>query len=275
MSIPAFLVPCAISPSAVDLSKYQTIRQSEGGEQLLPLMQQLSDLTEQFSAVVDSRLQESETDFLLAFQTHMVTVRGDLAALRRRADSSEAEERRDERVGVLKREVDWFKSECVRLNDTVKTKTRENRRLTEKLSGLHEEVKFLKTMVTKSALQVNVHPPTPPPASLPNAGIVLQQPAIVDSDLLNKAETLVAQDAHSHNLLAKELARTRRDLATHKQEHTNTQESWLLKVLEGLVEETDKERLTRTDKIGLIRRLLTNEKVLDELLNKNSKQHNV
>ena len=139
MSIPNFLLQSATADAPIDVSRYNTLT-TETGDQLLPLMHELSGLTDQFRELVDSRLTESETDFLLAFQTHMTTVNGDLEALRKRADSREAEERREERIKVLKREVEWFKNECVRLNDVVKVKTKDNRRLNEKLSGLNEEL---------------------------------------------------------------------------------------------------------------------------------------
>jgi hypothetical protein len=267
MSIPAFLVPSTVSASAVDISKYKTIAGTEEGDKLVPWMQKLSDLTERLSEVVDSRLKESETDFLLAFQTHMETVNGDLDTLRRRADLSEAEQRREERVDVLKREVEWFKSECVRLNNTVKTKSRDNKRLIEKLTALQEDRKFLKNLVQKSARQV-VPPHTAPPTEVTApTQLQLQQPAIVERNLLEKAETLVNKEAAIHTQLDKEIARTKHKLM-NIHNCPERHEGELLSVFENLVQ--TKERLTRTDKIELIRRLLSDEKVLNELLNRHT-----
>lgn len=94
-----------------DTDTYQDLITSYYGD----LVEKVSKLDVQ----VNDILHRHESDFLFAFKSHMFSVYQQLLEIKQRTDADEVEFQREQGLTTIKKTLEWFKEESLKLNQTV------------------------------------------------------------------------------------------------------------------------------------------------------------
>eukprot|EP00928_Gymnodinium_smaydae_P057735 TRINITY_DN40959_c0_g1_i1.p1 TRINITY_DN40959_c0_g1~~TRINITY_DN40959_c0_g1_i1.p1 ORF type:complete len:373 (+),score=94.92 TRINITY_DN40959_c0_g1_i1:101-1219(+) len=123
------------------------LEKTEGGQHILKLHSDLQALADDLDERVENRLATNETAFFLAYKSHMYTVQKEFTELRQRADQEETKTRRDAKIQSLEKELDWFMSEALRLDDLCKKYKKELDKWKGRADALEEDRQFLEQQI--------------------------------------------------------------------------------------------------------------------------------
>merc|ERR1712025_1355844 len=99
---------------------------------------------------VEDMLNEHAKDFFLAYKNHMYTVQKEFQALKQKADEEETKTRRDAKIHLLEKELQWFMNEALRLDELCKKYKRELDGWKGKAEALDEDRHFLEAQIKTS-----------------------------------------------------------------------------------------------------------------------------
>ena len=213
-----------------------------------------------FSETTDESLIKSEEDFIEAYKEHTLNIQKKLQEIKEHSKASAVEKRKKERIQNLKKELLWFQSECCRLNDQVNQANKYLQKEIQKLNSLRQEKKLFQQICKKTP---QILPSQQDPPS-PLHQVLLQQSSPAPSLQISDENSLIIG-------IDKEIERIKKELEQYLESKTKypseLQEEFQRLHLE-LRQEIPKERLTKTDKIRLLRDFILNEKVISILSNK-------
>lgn len=126
----------------------------DAGPKLVGYRDELRQLADSLDVKVDDLLCEHERDFFLAYKTHMYTVQKEFKNLKKKADDEEERTQSDLRIRSLERELEWFMTEALRLDELCKGYKREVDRWRTRATALDEDRRFLEDQ-TKGAKRQN------------------------------------------------------------------------------------------------------------------------
>lgn len=119
----------------------------ESGQQILKLHNDLQALADDLDEKVESKLNANENAFFLAYEHHMHTVQKEFKELRRRADEEETKTRRDAKIRSLEKELDWFMTEALRLDDLCKKYKKDLDKWKGRAEALEDDRQFLENQI--------------------------------------------------------------------------------------------------------------------------------
>mmetsp|Transcript_9962 Transcript_9962/g.14040 ORF Transcript_9962/g.14040 Transcript_9962/m.14040 type:complete len:174 (-) Transcript_9962:57-578(-) len=93
---------------------------TKSGNQILKLHSDLQSLADELDEKVEAKLNANENAFFLAYKSHMNTVQKEFRELKQKADEEETKSRRDKKVSSLEKELGWFMTEALRLDEQCK-----------------------------------------------------------------------------------------------------------------------------------------------------------
>jgi hypothetical protein len=126
----------------------------DAGPKLVGYRDELRQLADSLDVKVDDLLREHERDFFLAYKTHMYSVQKEFKNLKKKADDEEERTQSDLRIRSLERELEWFMTEALRLDELCKGYKREVDRWRTRATALDEDRRFLEDQ-TKGAKRQN------------------------------------------------------------------------------------------------------------------------
>lgn len=126
----------------------------DAGPKLVGYRDELRQLSDSLEVKVEDLLKEHERDFFLAYKTHMYSVQKEFKNLKKKADDEEERTQSDSRIRSLERELEWFMTEALRLDELCKGYKREVDRWRTRATALDEDRRFLEDQ-TKGAKRQN------------------------------------------------------------------------------------------------------------------------
>ena len=123
--------------------RYHTLETTDAGPRIVEHHAGLKSLALTLDERMHALLREHEKDFFLAYKTHMYHVQGKIRELELKAEQEEAKTREDSKIKDLERELDWFKTEALRLDELCKGYKREVDKWRAKAEALDEDRRFL------------------------------------------------------------------------------------------------------------------------------------
>jgi len=131
-------------------SRRELLETMKDGGEILNTHQKLQELADQLDDMVKKQLSEHEKDFFLAYKAHMYTVQRDFKQLKHKADEEETKTRRDAKIHLLEKELQWFMNEALRLDELCKKYKRELDGWKGKAEALDEDRHFLEAQIKTS-----------------------------------------------------------------------------------------------------------------------------
>merc|ERR1719353_2175927 len=128
----------------------------EAGSRIVQLDSDLKQLAETMDSRIKRMLAEHEKDFFLAYKTHMYSVQKDFKALKAKADEEEFKTRKDQKIQRLEKQLDWFMTEAMRLDELCKRYKKEVDKWKAKAEALEEDHRFLEDQIKGSKRQNKV-----------------------------------------------------------------------------------------------------------------------
>eukprot|EP00392_Amoebophrya_sp_AT5.2_P007322 g7336.t1 len=126
------------------------------GPRIVSLAEKLNSMAENLDVSVSHLLQEHEKDFFLAYKTHMYQVQREFRQLKERADEEVLKTRGDVKIQSLEKELEWFMTEALRLDELCKEYKREVDKWRAKAEALEEDRHFLEDQIKGSKRQNKV-----------------------------------------------------------------------------------------------------------------------
>jgi hypothetical protein len=128
----------------------------EAGQRIVQLDEELKLLAENMDTRIKQMLQEHEKDFFLAYKTHMYAVQKDFKALKAKADEEDSKTRKDQKIQKLEKQLDWFMTEAMRLDDLCKRYKKDVDKWKAKGEALEEDHHFLEDQIKGAKRQNKV-----------------------------------------------------------------------------------------------------------------------
>ncbi|CAD7954849.1 unnamed protein product [Amoebophrya sp. A120] len=126
------------------------------GPRIVSLAEKLKSLAQNLDVSVSTLLQEHERDFFLAYKTHMYNIQREFRQLKERADEEILKTRRDSKIQSLEKELEWFMTEALRLDELCKQHKREVDKWRAKTEALEEDRLFLEDQIKGAKRQNKV-----------------------------------------------------------------------------------------------------------------------
>merc|ERR1712118_205461 len=99
---------------------------------------------------VEGKLHANENAYFLAYKSHMYTVQKEFNEHHQKADEEETKTRRDAKIHLLEKELQWFMNEALRLDELCKKYKRELDGWKGKAEALDEGRHFLEAQIKTS-----------------------------------------------------------------------------------------------------------------------------
>eukprot|EP00403_Amphidinium_massartii_P016791 CAMPEP_0178427796 /NCGR_PEP_ID=MMETSP0689_2-20121128/29930_1 /TAXON_ID=160604 /ORGANISM="Amphidinium massartii, Strain CS-259" /LENGTH=341 /DNA_ID=CAMNT_0020049515 /DNA_START=92 /DNA_END=1113 /DNA_ORIENTATION=- len=120
---------------------------TKSGGQILKLHSDLQSLADELDEKVEAKLNANENAFFLAYKSHMYTVQKEFRELKQKADEEETKSRRDKKVTSLEKELEWFMSEALRLDEQCKKYKKELDKWKGQAEALEDDRQFLENQI--------------------------------------------------------------------------------------------------------------------------------
>mmetsp|Transcript_73505 Transcript_73505/g.137345 ORF Transcript_73505/g.137345 Transcript_73505/m.137345 type:complete len:349 (-) Transcript_73505:126-1172(-) len=120
---------------------------TKSGGQILKLHSDLQSLADELDEKVEAKLNANENAFFLAYKSHMNTVQKEFRELKQKADEEETKSRRDKKVSSLEKELGWFMTEALRLDEQCKKYKKELDKWKGKAEALEDDRQFLENQI--------------------------------------------------------------------------------------------------------------------------------
>jgi len=135
------------SQDAQTMQKFRALESTRAGPQIVEYHKDIENLALTLDRRMGDLLREHEKDFFLAYKTHMYNVQKEIRALKVKADLEEAKTREDSKIKELERELDWFMTEALRLDELCKGYKKEVDKWKSKAGALDEDRCFLEDQI--------------------------------------------------------------------------------------------------------------------------------
>lgn len=99
---------------------------------------------------IDTVLQKHEQDFLNAFKCQMFALYGQLKELKKKNDENEIRLKRDEQLNSLKKSLDWFREEAIKLGESNQFFKKEADKWKARAETLQDDRNFLENQLKKT-----------------------------------------------------------------------------------------------------------------------------
>jgi len=129
------------------LQKFRALESTRAGPQIVEYHKDIENLALTLDQRMSHLLREHEKDFFLAYKTHMYNVQKEIRALKVKADLEEAKTKEDSKIKELERELDWFMTEALRLDELCKGYKKEVDKWKSKADALDEDRRFLEDQI--------------------------------------------------------------------------------------------------------------------------------
>mmetsp|Transcript_41861 Transcript_41861/g.76042 ORF Transcript_41861/g.76042 Transcript_41861/m.76042 type:complete len:440 (+) Transcript_41861:84-1403(+) len=129
------------------VQKFRALESTRAGPQIVEYHKDIENLALTLDQRMGHLLREHEKDFFLAYKTHMYNVQKEIRALKVKADLEEAKTKEDSKIKELERELDWFMTEALRLDELCKGYKKEVDKWKSKADALDEDRRFLEDQI--------------------------------------------------------------------------------------------------------------------------------
>lgn len=119
----------------------------DAGSDILKLHGDLQGLADQLDERVESKLNDNEAAFFLAYKNFMLKVQKEFNELKQKADEEETKTRRDLKIQSLEKRLDWFMGEALRLDELCKRYKKDLDKWKGKAEGLEDDRAFLENQI--------------------------------------------------------------------------------------------------------------------------------
>jgi len=120
---------------------------AKSGSQILKVFKDLQDLADDLDSKVEAKLEANEHAYFAAYTNHMLNVRKEYKDLKQKADQEATKTRRDAKIQSVEKELEWFMTEALRLDELVKKTKKELDKWKSKAESLEDDRKFLESQI--------------------------------------------------------------------------------------------------------------------------------
>ncbi|KEP64428.1 UNVERIFIED_CONTAM: myosin heavy chain, putative [Hammondia hammondi] len=126
----------------------------KNGPKIRDEVERIHGLLDSLDQRVDKLMGDHERDFLLAYRTHMYTVQKQMEYFKEKADEEQTKLLRDVKIRTLEKELNWFMSEALRLDELCKQYQKDLNKWRDRADALSEDRTFLEKQVKSCKRQI-------------------------------------------------------------------------------------------------------------------------
>ncbi|RQX68486.1 putative myosin heavy chain [Toxoplasma gondii CAST] len=126
----------------------------KNGPKIRDEVERIHGLLESLDQRVDKLMGDHERDFLLAYRTHMYTIQKQMDYFKEKADEEQTKLLRDVKIRTLEKELNWFMSEALRLDELCKQYQKDLNKWRDRADALSEDRTFLEKQVKSCKRQI-------------------------------------------------------------------------------------------------------------------------
>lgn len=127
--------------------RQELLENMKSGDDILEKHKALQQLANELDNKVEDKLHMNEKAFFVAYESHWYMVQKEFNELRQKADEEETKTRRDAKIQSLEKELDWFMTEALRLDELCKKYKKELDTWKGKAEGLEDDRQFLENQI--------------------------------------------------------------------------------------------------------------------------------